>query len=149
MNETVVVEEAEVVAVTLYEVAFLVRTEADVASVAALLTQHGAEVVSEGPVRQLQLAYPIAKLNEAYFGYVQARMTPAAAKQMEQDVRVMPAIARMMIVVADVPKQQKPREQRPVEGAEGHAARRPAGRTIPAPTLSNEELEKALEEITA
>lgn len=137
-----------------YEFSFLVKREEDVAEVTKLLSQHGGEIVSEGPVRHIQLSYPIEKQNEAFFGFLHVRLAPAAAKQLETDALMNKSLLRTLLVLlprTPQPPPPRPRGERPVgvPGQPAERGERPAPRTPESSTLSNAELEKKIEEILA
>lgn len=134
-----------------YEFSFLVRREEDIAQVTKLLSQHSAQVVTEGPVRHIQLAYPIEKQTEAFFGFLHVKLAPADAKQLETDARMEKTLLRFLLVLLPRTPQPAPprsRGERPGAPAAPAADRTPA-RAAEGTTLSNEELEKKIEEILA
>lgn len=136
-----------------YEFSFLVAREEDVAEVTKLLGQHSATVTAEGPVRHIQLAYPIEKRTEAFFGFLHVKLAPEHAKQLEKDAHLNNVILRFLLaLLPSTPQPAPPRprstEERPgAPVTERTALPRPA--VVEGGALSNEELEKKIEEILA
>lgn len=123
-----------------YEISFVLRAEEDLANVVALLKEHGADITDEGQVRKLALAYPIKRVTDGYFGYLMASMEPEAAKKLENTMRTSSAALRLMI------QSTKP-EKAPKEVKKSAARReRPAA---PAGAVTNDDLQKELEKLTA
>ena len=142
-----------------YEFSFLVKTEEDVVEVTKLLASHGAEVVTEGQVRHMQLAYPIEKQTEAFFGFLHARIASDQAKALEKDAQLNKTILRFLLVLlprTPQPAPPRPRSERPTSVSPatpttmGERELRPVRPAAPeSAVLSNEELEKKIEEILA
>jgi len=132
-----------------YELSFLVKDENDAREVLKLLAQHEAEVRGEGPLRKLNLAYPIKHVPQAYFGFVNLAVLPANAKSLERDLSANTAILRTLMVklpkgkTAVVTSGEYKKTMRPI------AQRRPVRMEAPSQPkpLSNEALEKKIEEI--
>lgn len=124
-----------------YELAFLIKEEGDAAGILAALKEAGAEIGQEGPVRKTALAYEIKKENSAYFGFIQFVMDPAAAKALEASFNQRPEVMRFLLITPPTAK-ERPQStggpQRP--GAKPYEPKA-------APVLSNEALEKKIEEI--
>ena len=125
-----------------YELAFLVNEETDAPGIVEALKAAGAELRLEGPVRKVALAYKIKKQDSAYFGFVHFAMESAAAKSLEGVLALRPEILRYMIVTPPS-VQAKPFQQS--TGPRPPAAKPYEPKTAPA--LSNEALEKKIEEI--
>jgi ribosomal protein S6 len=123
-----------------YEISFLVRAEEDVPALAALLSEHGAQVTDEGQVRKLALAYPVKKVTEGYFGYLVATMDPESAKKLENSARTFPQVLRLLVLSSEPAKAPK-------ASAVKKAARRE--RAAAPAAVSNEDLAKELEKLTA
>ncbi|RJQ29341.1 30S ribosomal protein S6 [Candidatus Parcubacteria bacterium] len=130
-----------------YELSFLVQREEAAREVQRLLAQHGGEMASEGQLRKIQLAYPVKKETEAYFGFLSARLHPASAKLLERDLETSAAVLRFLIIRLPSSRAVSASLQRP-------RVRPPFVRREPSPepqrrtaSLSNEALEKKIEEI--
>src|SRR6266571_2923161 len=81
-----------------YEVSFLVKEEASTQEVVKLLSQHGAEVISEGPLRKISLAYKINKETHAFFGFYYFQAEPASVKLLEQDLTRSSLVIRFLLL---------------------------------------------------
>lgn len=124
-----------------YEISFLIRSEEDVPAVTALLGEHGAQVTDEGQIHKLSLAYPVKKVTDGYFGFLMASMDPEAAKKLENSARTSQSVLRMLVLA------KKPAKA-PKASAKKAAARRERP-VAPAAAVSNEDLAKELEKLTA
>ncbi len=132
-----------------YELALLLKSEGDAASVTALVSQHGGEGISEPRAKRLQLAYEIDRLTEAVFAYFTFTMFADAAKALEHDLSTRADIIRFMVIASPEASERTatspfpPREERRPRAAAAPDVPKPS---IPRP-LSNEALEKKIEEI--
>ncbi len=128
-----------------YEISFLLQGEEDFSVVTRKLSAYKAELLGEVALNKIKLAYPIKKFEEAYFGYLQFKLVPEDVVRLGEALKLEPKVLRFLIVsVAHktykkvAPREQvelKPRlEEKPVE-------------RIPPAEISNEALEKKLEEI--
>lgn len=126
-----------------YELAFLVKEEGEAPGLATAIKDMGAEILLEGPVRRTALAYEIKKENSAYFGFVQFIAEPDVAKSMETALNLRPEILRFMIIT---PPSAREKTQ-PSTAAPQRPGAKPYEPKTASPTLSNEALEKKIEEI--
>ena len=122
-----------------YEISFLLGQEKDVEDVLKLLKREEAEIIFEGTLRKIPLAYKIKKQSEAYFGYLHFRMSKNKVKSLEKDFLTTSTVLRSLIITPPfVRPKPEPRARQ---------------RTAPAPPaqvgvpLSNEALERKIEEI--
>jgi ribosomal protein S6 len=135
-----------------YEVSFLARTEEDAADAAQLVRQHATAVDAEQPLRKIQLAYKIARETQAYFGCMRTKAVPSAAKQLEIDFKMNTKVMRSLVISLPaissrtfVPSAVAARRSATAPSA---SAYQPSERkSTPPPILSNEALEKKIEEI--
>jgi ribosomal protein S6 len=135
-----------------YELSFLLLAENGVEGVLKLLSQHGAEVRAEGHLRKINLAYPIKKATQAYFGFVDFAGEPAEVKLLERDLESNAAVLRSLII--KLPKARfapSGDTRKPAMKPTMMPSRKPmisteAPKPKPVP-LSNEALEKKIEEI--
>jgi ribosomal protein S6 len=138
-----------------YELALLLKSEEDVLKATAILKQHGGELVSEPRAKKLALAYEIKGQSEAIFAYATFHALPSDAKELERDLLNRPEILRSMIVIAEAQSDRPAdmsalppmhRSRTPVNRSASTAA--PEARpSAPRGPLSNEALEKKIEEI--
>lgn len=133
-----------------YEIAFLSPLEAGHEEVVKLLVREGGEIVKEGPIEKIALAYPIEKHVSAYFGYLHFMMEPLNAKNLEHDLTTNNSILRYLIITPPF-EPQKPRSMGRPRGAkvQSQESAPTAEKKSPASSLplSNEALEKKIEEI--
>ncbi len=131
-----------------YEVAVLLKAEEFAPEVAKFLEQHEVEIREAGPLKKINLGYPIKKTTQAYFGYFHVLALPSSIAALDKDFKTQQSVLRSLIV--NVPK-QKPGT------SEGSRERRPFMRKPmsvpmgeikpPRKPLSNEAIEKKIEEI--
>lgn len=145
-----------------YELALLLKNEDNLAGVLALVAQHNGEGASEPRAKRLQLAYEIKKLNEAVFVYFTFKMFGDDMNALEHDLNSRAEVLRSMVIASPAPAERPsasampPYERRSSSrSSSGSSAPRSAApassasETKPAPSrpLSNEALEKTIEEI--
>ena len=128
-----------------YEIGFLLRNEGDAQEIIKLLKQHEAEITFEGPLKKIALAYKIEHTLEAYFGYLHFKLSPEKVSDLDRDLKNKPAILRFLIITPPFVKMRaqtglRPRDAQPVQP-------QPATVATSASPLSNEALEKKIEEI--
>lgn len=171
MEETQVSDKKE------YELAFLTRAEDSVEEVIAMLKKSGAEITSQGTLVRQRLAYPIEKETQAVMGSLNFRLDPDAIAGLDHELRFNPHVLRFLMVTPPIAKPQGMMYERraaqqgePRRSAETQERRRAAPASVsdsasssahapkatartqkaepaPAAALSNEALEKRLEEI--
>ena len=131
-----------------YELALLLKSESDAARVLELVRQHNGETVSEPRVKKLALAYKIKGNTEAIFASCIVKMPPEGAKQIERDLGMREEIIRFLVLVAPPQTERQPLPAAPFplprRGRPPVVETRPS---VPSP-LSNEALEKKIEEIS-
>jgi ribosomal protein S6 len=140
-----------------YELALLLKSEENLAGVLKLVAQHNAEGVSEPRAKRLQLAYEIKKHTEAVFVYFTFKAFGDDIKALEHDLNIHADVLRFMVIASPAPAERTatsampPREERRPRTTGYGSASAPAAETArpaaaPKP-LSNEALEKKIEEI--
>lgn len=143
-----------------YELALLLKDEADLASVITLIKQHNGDVTLEPRAKKLALAYKIEGYTEATFVSFQFSMFPDGAKELETDLNNSHTVIRFLILASppaaerhegaptfgSSSRRPRPTSTRPSSGMEekatSSASRAPAG------PLSNEDLGKKIEEFS-
>ena len=134
-----------------YEIAFLVKGEGDIPAVISFLNQHNVEIITEPRAKNVVLAYEIKSYKEAVFAHCTFKATGADAKNLEKDLSVGGTTIRSLITI--LPK----KDSRP-EVVEERVPEKKTKPSYPAApysdvklssprTLSNEALEKRIEEI--
>jgi ribosomal protein S6 len=139
-----------------YELALLLNGEDDLAGVIKLVGTHNAESLSEPRAKRLQLAYEIKHHTEAVFVYLTFKMFGDDMKALEHELNTHADVLRFMVIASPAPAERTatsampPREERRPR-SNSYAA--PAGaptevpKAAPSKPLSNEALEKKIEEI--
>lgn len=131
-----------------YEISFLVRQEEEAKEVASALKRHGAEISYEGPLNKIHLAYPIKRETNAHFGFFWFFAAPEAIAQVEHDLRLSKEVLRFLVVVNPVKKSTpEKREVREVHKVSPPATMAPVAALPKEKELTNEDLERKLEEI--
>ena len=122
-----------------YEISFLANTSEDVSAIRSLLSDLKAEIITEGPVSEIQLAYPIEKKTSASFGYIHFKLPTLSIEKINDTIGLNKNILRFLIIT---PIPAKPIPRRMETGA------RPVKKTA-ANDLSNEALEEKLAALQA
>ncbi|MFH1246620.1 MAG: 30S ribosomal protein S6 [Candidatus Liptonbacteria bacterium] len=134
-----------------YEIGFVTRDAEAISALLESLKRYGAEITLEGPIEQIPLAYKIKKQTQAQFGYVHFLMDPAQIAVVNDELERAEGVLRFLIITPPFMKQKSrmmPQDMnRPAvphrAAAETLAEKKPA----PVSPLSNEALEKKIEEI--
>ncbi len=130
----------------IYEINFLLDQEND-SVVKGIFTKHGLRILSERPLQKIRLAYPIKKKNDAFFGSLQFALESSKLQLMEAELRLQKNIPRYLIsnvIINDTKggaKSQSSFKERPYS-REGRGVKKAYK-----PALTNEALEKKIEEI--
>lgn len=131
-----------------YELSFLTKEETGKEKATEWVRRFGGEVTLEGTSENIVLAYPIEKQTSAYFGYLHFRMNPDQANALSRELTTSGSMLRFLLITPPSAK-AKPRtsapRMKPEQAQAGTVAtteRKPASET-----LSNEDLEKKIEEI--
>jgi ribosomal protein S6 len=140
-----------------YELALLLKSEDNLAGVIALVGTHNAEALSEPRAKRLQLAYEIKKHTEAVFVYFTFKMFGDDMKALEHELNTHADVLRFMVIASPAPAERTatsampPREERRQRSSAPYSAPAAAPSETPRPApskpLSNEALEKKIEEI--
>lgn len=129
---------------TSYEIGFLAKDESGVPEVLKLLNQHGATIDFEGPLKKIILAYKIRRESQAYFGYFHFKMLSSEVGTFDKDLKNKQVILRFLVVT---PPFLKAVPFPPVRKREIAPSPQMQPISKPPPTLSNEELERKIDEI--
>ncbi len=131
-----------------YELAFLVNEESATRDLRRMVEQHEIDIQSESPLKKINLAYKIEHISEAYFGFLRISGEPAAMQSLARDLKAGSTMVRFLIVSMPSENRTSPsfsvRPQRPIAR---RAAPLPAKEIRQVKPLSNEALEKKIEEI--
>lgn len=124
-----------------YEISFLVRTEEAVLELEKMLSAEKAEIFKRSEPKRITLAYPIKKENSAVFAFCHFRLAPESVQSFRERLNLNQQILRFLIVI---PPPKIERDSRWQEQASPAA---PVVEVKLPQVLSNEALEKTLEEI--
>lgn len=121
-----------------YEISYLLKTEADIGIIMNLLSKLKAEILNEGVVMEMKLAYPIKKEARAYLGYIHFNLDSELIVNLRDELKLNAKILRFLIVTPPFVKTQSRRESQ---------IERPRPIVQEKPDISNDALEEKLEEI--
>ncbi|MDP2629451.1 MAG: 30S ribosomal protein S6 [Candidatus Harrisonbacteria bacterium] len=136
---------------TLYEIGFLLHLSSSSELIKDALTKAKADIVKEGPVRAITLAYPVEKQAKAEFGYIHFRLEdPQDTANISEALRFNNEVLRTLIV--RLPEQSMVRSAkgrkntlRTKSGESAEEKKEERVRNLD--SLSNEALEEKLEEL--
>ncbi|TSC88786.1 MAG: 30S ribosomal protein S6 [Parcubacteria group bacterium Gr01-1014_3] len=132
-----------------YEIAFLLDSAEAEAEITNLLAKIKAEVTTAKPISEISLAYPIKKHTSAYFGFIRFKAMTNEVAEVKAALRHNAKVLRSLVTVY-IPVKLRAIRTRSVERAAEStttaiAKKEPSVGSTGA--VSNEELEKTLEEI--
>lgn len=123
-----------------YELAFLVAEESGAGTIEEALASAGAEILSRAPLKNISLTYPIKKQTSAFFGCLTLRSLPEKIDEIRKTLELNQGVLRQLIITPPIAKQESRRWSAPAPEAE-------PPKVGGSPILSNEALEKQIEEI--
>ncbi len=134
-----------------YEIGFLAKEEGFKDKLVKLVGDFGGEIIDSGDLSRIKLAYPIKKETSAFFGYFYFSIQPEAVKKISENLKLNSEILRHIIISTPVIQQaiqsvsKRPRRafSPEIPTAASAVPKKPKAQ----PILSNEALEKKLEEI--
>lgn len=132
-----------------YEIAYLLTDPTVQETLLKLLNQHGGEVSYQGELKEIKLAYPVQKHTAAHFGFAQFKISPEAVVKYGAALKLQKDVLRIMII-SYAPKAVKPvpaASYSKVAAAAPESVKADVEKPKPGEPLSNELLEKKLEEI--
>jgi ribosomal protein S6 len=140
-----------------FEVSYLERNEGS-ADMRAAVVRHGGTVVQERPLEKVRLAYPIEKQQYAFLGCMEFTVDPSALAELQVELRLNKELLRALVHRATAPAAGAEGSTQSAPGAavsplspragsvgSGRPAR--SSRPKPEPVLTNEALEKKIEEM--
>jgi len=133
-----------------YEIGFLAKEEGFKEKLIKLLTDSGAEIFDNGGLSRIRLAYPIKKENSAFFGFIYFTSQPEMIQKIDSNLRLNSEVLRHIIIAEPIiqqPIQIAPSKMKRTVFAEKAEIKPEVKKVKPQPILSNEALEKKLEEI--
>lgn len=139
-----------------YELAVLVKEEADLAPLAVFIRQHNAEMSSEFQAKKIAFAYEVKKQHEGIFAHCTFRAFGNDMKELEDGLNARGEVLRFLVIASPeytLPSREqssvpgivlKPRRGIRSMGSVDSGADANPSTALP---LSNEALEKKIEEI--
>ncbi|KKQ23065.1 30S ribosomal protein S6 [Candidatus Wolfebacteria bacterium RIFCSPLOWO2_01_FULL_38_11] len=129
-----------------YEISFLVRNEDESEEISKILQKHKATILENGGISRIKLAYPIKKENFACFGYFNFSADSGEISKINGVLKLNPKVLRFLFITPPIAKsipQPIARKAAPFKPI----APKPEAKKEPQAVLTNEALEKKLEEI--
>lgn len=137
-----------------YEISFLIREESDKDEIVKTVVSNNGSITNDGNVSKIKLAYPIKKEASLYFGHFIFSAAQEIVKKIENNLKINSKVLRFLILTPPIVKSLEVRtradrfagiktEQKMIKKTEKPEVRKAEVKT----SLSNEELEKKLEEI--
>ncbi|MGC9046858.1 MAG: 30S ribosomal protein S6 [Minisyncoccia bacterium] len=122
-----------------YELGFVVKLEDDVSIIKDILNKYNAEVVKEGIINKIRLAYPIKKNNYGFFGYIIFNLEPEKINDIVNDLKFKENVIRTILI-------KNPTELK-INRYKQQKTTLPAKSEKESTVLTNKDLEKKIEEI--
>lgn len=144
-----------------YEVSFLVKADQDKDDIAKILKEGGFSIINAGQTARIKLTFPVKKENFAYFGSLYFSGNPADIQGLSQKLKTDPKILRFSVIFKPVIKESEGRisegayltrskptvEHKKIQEISSEPFSQPVKKPARTEALSNEALEKRLEEI--
>ncbi|MBI4034153.1 MAG: 30S ribosomal protein S6 [Candidatus Brennerbacteria bacterium] len=129
----------------MYEASFILKEE-DTSSVKAIFFRHGAEISGDENPGKIRLAYPVKNTEYGYFSSFRFSAPSENLKKIFDDLKLEEGVFRYLITKAIASKTEA-REEGKTPGAAAVYKKQEEPKHHPEPVLTNEELEKKIEEI--
>jgi len=131
-----------------YEIAFLVKSEEDQEGIRKILRNFQLPVIDGDRISKIKLAYPIKKENFAFSGYLHFSGSPQDIGNLTESLKNEPKILRFSVITQPIVKKDEHRVVERVSSRQTQEAAPQLPKKTPrTEVLSNEALEKKLEEI--
>jgi len=134
----------------LYEISFLSRNEAGIAILIKQIKSAHGEIVHEGNIKEIELAYPIKNEKSAYFSFVKCNLPIESVDDISKALSFEDDILRFLVVIPLSNTERNGQEVRAEKQAlqKRPTTQKPVKRDTKSRTdISNELLEEKLEEI--
>jgi ribosomal protein S6 len=132
---------------SLYEISFIQEGENEGVP-KKVIEKHGGQIVEDKPLVRIRFAYPIKKQTQGFFGVMRFCIDPLKVGLIDADLKFEKEVLRAIIVQFS---EKDKNEEAALEGQENRLRRGKFVRTERKPgyepALSNEALEKKIEEI--
>ncbi len=123
----------------MYEIGFVADQENTKAEVVKIIKDLEGEVFKEGEISKIKLAYPIKKQTNGFFSYIQFFLKPENLNNLKESLKFSPSILRFLVIKLTKSEKENALKKKTVFV-------KTAPKKMPE-ALSNEELEKKLEEV--
>jgi ribosomal protein S6 len=129
----------------MYEISFILKEE-NMAPVRKVFSGRGVDVSGEGELRKVRMAYPIKKNEYGFFGSFEFETASENLDKIFGDLKLEEGVLRYMVIRAEEMKAKRKETKKTPEVA-SLAGRVDEPKHRPESVLTNEELEKKIEEI--
>ncbi len=129
-----------------YELTILTKEE-DISAVKKTLEKYGAKIVKEGEVQKIRLAYPIKKHAHAYLWTFLVFVPKDRVEKISGELNLTDQVLRYVLTLFDIRKIEESEKRRNAEKEREKRPLRGNPKKITEPVLTNEALEKKIEEI--
>lgn len=131
-----------------YELSFLLNEAGSISEIDKALANIKAEITTRGQISEIRLSYPIKKHTSAHFGYYYFMAHPEDVVKVKEELKLNPNVLRNLLLTPPIkPMTREPRPIKPIESKKEPAVKVEESRPAEPRILSNEGLEKKLEEI--
>ncbi len=129
----------------MYEISFILKEE-DASSVRKIFSDHGGAIQAENEIRKIRLAYPIRKNEYGFLSSFRFEADPENLEKIQEALKLEKNLLRWMVARF---KERKAgaREAGGVPQPAAIYRKQEETKRRPEPVLTNEELEKKIEEI--
>jgi len=98
-----------------YEIGYLAKEEEGKKETEQLLNSYKADILNEGKISKITLAYPIKKEKSAYFGFMWFAVEPEMIKEIKEKLKLNNKILRSLIITPPIQPRDKKTVIRPKE----------------------------------
>lgn len=129
----------------MYEISFVFKTE-DASALEGILARHGTGVHAGGEVKKVRLAYPLKKNEYGFWGSFRFEAEPGNLEKIFKDLKLEGNLIRYLVTRLEE-KKVEARSERKNSQVVPMVGKSDEPRRHQEPALTNEELEKKIEEI--
>ena len=130
----------------MYEISFTLKGE-DTTSIRKVFSARGVDFSGEVELRKIRLAYPIKKNEYGFFGSFEFEAAAEDLDKIFSDLKLEADVLRYMVTRVEENKTEKRESKKMPESVGEPAKKAEDSKRYSEPALTNEELEKKIEEI--
>ncbi len=130
----------------MYEISFILKEE-DASSIKKVFSSYEVEVPALQELRKIRLAYPIKKSEYGFLGYFTFETSPENLEKIFKDLKLKEDLFRYMVTKPGEKETEVKEGRRVTQAAAPYSKKTDEPKRHPDPVLTNEELEKKIEEI--